>query len=197
VSYLTALFALVASATVATAATYEVDPNHTSVGFEVRHLFTYVDGHFDKFDGTIRFDPDDPSKAMVKGSIAVTSIDTNVEKRDNHLRSKDFFWVEEHPTITFESTKVSDVDATKKTGKLHGDLTVRGVTKPVVLDVSFLGAGKDPWGNEKAGFQGTTTINRKDFGLTWNETLEAGGVLVGEEVKITIKAEGNLVEQES
>ena len=176
------------------AGTYKIDPQHTSVTFSVRHLFTKVSGRFDKFGGTINFDPKNPSAAKAEGSIDVTSINTNVEKRDTHLKSKDFFDVEKFPKITFVSTGVSDVNAESKTGKLHGKLKIHGVEKDVVLDVAFLGEGSDPWGNKKAGFSATTTINRKDFGLNWNETLETGGVLVGDEVQIEISAEGNVGE---
>ncbi len=169
---------------------YKVDPAHTAVTFQVRHLFSKVNGRFDKFDGKIDFDPGQLEKTVVEGSIDAASINTNEEKRDKHLRSKAFFHAEKYPKITFASTGVSDVDMAKKTGKLHGNLTIHGVEKPVVLDVAFLGAGKDPWGNERAGFTAKTTINRKDYGLTWNETLETGGVLVGDDIEIEIDAEG-------
>lgn len=182
----------VASAGDATAKRYEVDTAHTSVNFRVRHLFTWVDGRFGAFDGAIEFDPDAPEKTTVRGSIDAASIDTNVEKRDTHLRSGDFFDVEKFPKVTFESTKVTDVDAAAKTAKLHGNLTIKDVTKPVVLDAKFLGEATDPWGNRKAGFSGQTTINRKDFGLNWNQALETGGVLVGEEIEIRIDVEGDV-----
>jgi len=176
------------------AATYAVDKDHTSVAFKVRHLFTSVVGHFGEFSGTIELDPAAPAAASVRGEIAATSIDTNNAKRDEHLRSADFFDVAKHPSIAFVSTKVSDVDPAAKTAKLHGNLTMHGVTKPVVLDVAYLGTGKDPWGNVRGGFTATTTVTRKDFGLSWNETLETGGVLVGEEVEIEINVEGLLQE---
>jgi polyisoprenoid-binding protein YceI len=176
----------------ARATTYVVDPNHTSVGFRVKHLFTYVDGRFTKFTGTVEFDPSAPEKTKVSGTVDVASIDTNVEKRDTHLRSADFFDVAKYPTLRFTSTGVTDVDAAAGTAKLHGNLTIRDVTKPVVLDAKFLGAATDPWGNRKAGFSGTTTINRKDFGLSWNQALETGGVLVGEQVEIRIDVEGGV-----
>jgi polyisoprenoid-binding protein YceI len=187
-----ALALAVALAGDARATTYAVDPAHTSVNFRVKHLFTYVDGRFSTFDGTIAFDPDAPEKTTVSGTIDVASIDTNVEKRDNHLRSADFFDVEKHSKLAFQSTKVTDVDAKAGTAKLHGNLTIKDVTKPVVLDAKFLGAATDPWGNKKAGFSGTTTINRKDFGLGWNQALETGGFLVGDEVEIRIDVEGDV-----
>jgi len=173
---------------------FEVDTAHTTVGFSVRHLFTSVQGRFDTFDGKIEYDPKNPAAAKVEGSIDATSINTNLTKRDTHLRSADFFDVEKHPKITFKSTKVEVTDAKAQTGKLHGMLAIRGTERPIVLDVAFLGAGKDPWGNAKAGFSAKTTINRKDFGLSWNETLETGGVLVGDEVTIQIDTEGTLLE---
>jgi polyisoprenoid-binding protein YceI len=170
--------------------TYAVDPAHTSVQFRVRHLFTSVTGRFQMFEGKVVYDDQDPTKTEVQGSIDAASINTNVDKRDNHLRSADFFDVEKYPKITFQSTGVSDVDSSGKKGKMTGTLTLHGVSRPVVLDVSFLGKGKDPGGKERAGFHGTTTINRKDFGLTWNKALESGGVLVGDEVTIDIDVEG-------
>jgi polyisoprenoid-binding protein YceI len=171
---------------------YAIDASHTTVRFRVRHLFTTVEGRFGKFEGNVQFDSADLKSAKVTGTIDVATIDTNHEKRDEHLRAKDFFFVEEYPQIKFESTSVSDVDVAAKTGKLHGKLTMRGVTKDVVLDVAFTGEGTDPWGNSKAGFTASTKINRKDFGLNWNEALETGGVLVGEEVEIRIDAEANV-----
>jgi len=178
----------------AAARSYTVDLAHTGVTFQVRHLFTYVDGRFKTFDGTIEFDPAHPEQTKITGKIDVGSIDTNVAKRDDHLRSVDFFNVAEHPTITFESTKVTDIDRKANTAKVHGNLTIRGVTKPVVLDAGFLGEATDPWGNKKAGFSAETQINRKDFGLNWNQTLEAGGVLVGDEVKIRVNVEADVKE---
>lgn len=178
----------------AEAVQYKVDTDHTTVGFRIRHLFSHVEGRFDRFEGTIEFDKASLDATKVKGAIETSSINTNVAERDKHLRAKDFFDVDTYPKITFESTKVSDVDKTKLTGKLHGNLTIRGVTKPVVLDVSFGGEGSDPWGNRKAGFSAQTTINRKDFGLNWNQVLETGGVLVGDEVQIRIDVEGMVAE---
>lgn len=175
------------------ATTWKVDAAHTTVGFTVSHLFTSVHGRFDRFDGTIEFDPGRPEATVVRGSIEAASINTNHEKRDKHLRSGDFFDVEKYETLEFESTGgLTDVQG--KGGKLAGTLTIRGVSKPVVLDVAFLGQGSDPWGNVRAGFAATLTINRKDFGLNWNEVLETGGLLVGDEVEIRIDAEGMIVE---
>ena len=180
-------------AAMAQATTWKVDAAHTTVGFTVSHLFTSVHGRFDRFDGTIDFDPENPQATVVRGTVEAASINTNHQKRDTHLRSGDFFDVEKHPTLRFESTGgVRDMNG--KRGKLAGNLTIRGVTRPVVLDVTYLGQGSDPWGNVRAGFRATLAINRKDFGLNWNEILETGGVLVGEEVEIRIDAEGMIAE---
>ena len=170
------------------AATYRIDPAHTTVGFKIRHLFSNVRGTFNTFDGTVEYEPGKPETWKAEATIQAGSIDTAVEKRDAHLRSPDFFDVEKFPTITFRSTEVTD--ATDTGAKLHGVLSIHGVEKPVVLDVAVHGVGKDPWGNVRAGFTGTTTINRKDFGLAWNQTLETGQLLVGEEVEITLEIEG-------
>jgi polyisoprenoid-binding protein YceI len=170
--------------------TFAVDPAHTSVQFHVRHLFTKVTGRFQMFEGKIVYDEKTPAKTEVQGSIDAASINTNVEKRDAHLRSPDFFDVEKFPKITFQSTAVSDVEASGKKGKMAGTLTLHGVSRPVVLEASFLGKGKGPDGKERAGFHGTTTINRKDFGLTWNKALESGGVLVGDEITVDLDVEG-------
>lgn len=188
-----AIFAVVGTIALpvaSSAARYRIDPAHTSVVFRVRHLFTSVAGRFTKFDGTIDFDPKHPEKTRVEGWIDAASIDTNNEKRDKHLRSEDFFHVSKYPKITFSSTGVRDIDRKRLTGKLEGQLTIRGATRPVVLDVSFLGEGTDPWGNRRAGFHAETTIDRTEFGLKWNEVLETGGFLVGDEVRIEIDAEG-------
>ena len=170
------------------AATYKIDKDHTTVGFKIRHLFSKVQGRFDQFEGTIEYEPGKPETWKTEAVIQVASINTNVAKRDNHLRSKDFFDVEKFPTMAFKSTAV-------KGDQLEGVLSIHGVEKPVVLNLEVHGAGKDPWGNVRAGFTATTKINRKDFGLTWNEIVEGGQVLVGEEVEITLEVEG--IEQEA
>lgn len=169
------------------ATTYRIDPAHTAVTFKIRHLFTSVSGRFTMFEGRIVFDESTPLETKVEGSIDAASINTDNEKRDKHLRSPEFFDVATYPKITFTTSRIDEV--TGKTAKLHGTLSMHGVERPIVLDATFLGAGKDPWGNERAGFRGTTTINRKDFGLTWNKRLETGGFLVGDEVEIEIEAE--------
>lgn len=170
------------------ATTYSIDKDHTTVSFKIRHLFSKVEGTFNEFSGTFEYVPGQPEQWKAEATIQAASIDTRVEKRDQHLRSADFFDVEKHPTITFKSATVTDATATS--AKLHGLLTIHGVEKPAVLELAVHGEGKDPWGNVRSGFTATTRINRKDFGLTWNETLETGQLLVGEEVEITLEVEG-------
>jgi polyisoprenoid-binding protein YceI len=183
------LFAILLGFTpAARAATYNIDADHTSVGFKIRHLLSWVNGSFNKFEGTFDYEPGKPELWKVKAVIQAASIDTGVEQRDKHLRTPDFFDVEKFPTITFESTKAESL--TETTARLEGNLTIHGVTKPVVLDVEILGEVKDPWGNQLSGFTATTTVNRKDFGLTWNQAVETGQFLVGEEVKITLEVSG-------
>jgi len=179
-------------ATQASAANWKVDASHTNVGFSVSHLFTSVQGRFGEFDATIVFDPDDPEKTVVRGTVQAASINTDQAKRDKHLRSADFFDVEKYPTLEFESSGMQEWSGKK--GRLAGNLTIHGVTKPVFFDVAFLGQGSDPWGNTRAGFRATLTIDRKDYGLNWNEVLETGGFLVGDEIEIRIDAEGLLTE---
>jgi polyisoprenoid-binding protein YceI len=170
------------------ATSYAIDQDHTSVSFKIRHLFSNVQGSFNEFDGRFTYVPQAPEQWTVTATIQAASIDTNVQKRDQHLRSKDFFHVERYPTIDFVSTKITNVTPTQ--AKLHGLLTIHGVQQPVVLDLAIHGEGRDPWGNLRSGFTATTTINRKDFGLTWNQALETGQLLVGEEVEIVLEVEG-------
>ena len=170
------------------AATYKVDPDHSSVGFKIRHLLSYVRGEFNEFEGTLVYDPEHPETWTVSATIHAASIDTRVPDRDTHLRSSDFFDVEHYPTVTFTSTRVTEVTATGAT--LHGTLSIHGVEKPVVLDLQIHGVAKDPWGNVRSAFTATPTINRKDFGVMWNKVLETGHLLVGEDVEITIDVEG-------
>jgi len=165
---------------------WNIDPSHSTAEFSVRHLMiTNVKGRFGKLSGTVEYDPAHPEQTKLEATIDATSIDTRDEKRDAHLRSPDFFDVEKFPTLTFTSTEV------KKTGDgftALGDLTMHGVTKPVVLEIEGPSdATKDPWGNTRIGASATAKLNRKDWGLNWNAALEAGGVLVGETVKITLE----------
>ena len=170
------------------AATYAIDKDHTTIGFKIRHLFSKVEGRFDDFQGTIEYEPGTPDMWKTEAVIQAASINTHVAQRDKHLRSKDFFDAEQYPTMTFKSTGVKN--ATAEGGQMEGLLSIHGVERPVTLSLQIHGAGKDPWGNVRAGFTATTRINRKDFGLTWNEVIEGGQLLVGDEVDITLEVEG-------
>jgi polyisoprenoid-binding protein YceI len=171
------------------AAPWEFDPAHTGVHFKVRHLMiSSVRGEFEKISGKIVYDEADVTKSSADIAIDAASIDTRVAKRDEHLRSPDFLDVAKHPAITFRSKRVEK--GGDGTLKMTGDLTLRGVTKEVVLTIEGpTPAIRDPMGNSRVGGQATTKINRKDFGLVWNKTVEAGGVVVGNEVEITIDVE--------
>jgi polyisoprenoid-binding protein YceI len=165
--------------------TWNIDTSHSGVHFTVRHMVvSKVRGAFDRFKGTIQFDEDRPEASKVSVQIEAASIDTREPKRDAHLRSPDFFDVEKYPALTFESTKVEKLDG--EGYRVTGDLTLHGITKEVVLDAEYLGSGKDPWGNQRIGFQVEAAISRKDFGLNWNQVLEAGGVLVGDKIEIAL-----------
>jgi polyisoprenoid-binding protein YceI len=168
--------------------TYSIDPAHSDVSFSVRHMvFAKVRGHFTKWSANLSFDAADPTKSAVDVSIDSTSIDTREAQRDGHLKSPDFLDVGQYPNITFKSRRV-EVAGPKKY-KAVGDLTIHGVTREVALDVEELGTGKDPWGNQRVLFNAKASIDRTDFGLKWNQVLEAGGVLVGERVDIEIDVE--------
>ncbi|MBI3251950.1 MAG: polyisoprenoid-binding protein [Candidatus Omnitrophica bacterium] len=179
---------LVFLSTAASAATFKVDPDHTTVSFKIRHLFSQVQGEFTEFEGAFDYDAAKPEAWKANGTIKAASINTRVPERDKHLRSADFFDAEKFPTITFKSAKFTDVTA--EHAKMEGALAIHGVEKPVTLDVEIHGVGKDPWGNVRAGFTAKTTIDRRDFGLKWNEALETGKFLVGDEVVITLEVEG-------
>jgi len=170
------------------ASTWTIDGTHSQVEFAVKHMmFTTVRGRFADFEGVVEMDPDTPERSSVEVEIGARSIDTQVDARDQHLRSADFFDVEKYPTITFRSKRVEgDVGKPGSTFTVVGDLTLHGVTREVVLNATFDGTGPDPWGNSRAGFSAETTLDRRDFGLTWNQGLEAGGVLVGHDVKIRL-----------
>jgi polyisoprenoid-binding protein YceI len=181
---------VLAAPSFAFAADYEIDPAHSRAQFSVKHLMvSNVRGAFSKVSGKVNLDEKDITRSSVDVTIDATTVNTNEPKRDEHLRSPDFLDTAKYPTITFKSTKV------EKNGenlKVSGNLTIHGVTRPVVLDVEgFTSELKDPWGNMTRGGTATTKINRKDFGLGWNKLLETGGVAVGEEVAITIDAELN------
>ena len=185
--FLTAVF-IFSTLQSAWAATYKIDLDHSTVTFKIRHLFSNVVGHFKQFEGTLEFEPGKPETWSTTATIQVDSIDTNVEGRDKHLKSADFFDATKYPTITFKSTGVTD--ATETSAKLNGLLTIHGVEKPVALDLEIHGVGKDPWGNTRAGFTATTKVNRKDFGIIWNKALESGKFLLGDDVEIMLEVEG-------
>ncbi|MDP2315731.1 MAG: YceI family protein [Pseudomonadota bacterium] len=164
-------------------ATWNFDPSHSTIGFSVRHMvISKVRGRFTKWSGSLVVEGNQPAAASVE--IEVASIDTAEPQRDAHLRSPDFFDAEQFPTITFQSTRVEQGGA-----RLVGNLTIHGVTHEIALEVEGGGRGKDPWGNDRIAFEGSTSVNRKDFGLGWNQVLEAGGVLVGEKIDIHVEIE--------
>jgi polyisoprenoid-binding protein YceI len=172
---------------------WQIDPAHSQIQFAVRHMMiSTVRGEFEKFGGTIDFDPEHPERSEISVRIETASINTRQTDRDNHLRSADFFHAEEHPVILFEGTRVEQTGP--KTGRVVGDLTIRGVTREVVLDVEYAGMARSPWGATSAGFSATTSIDRKEWGLTWNQALETGGVLVGDKIKVSVELE--IVKQE-
>jgi polyisoprenoid-binding protein YceI len=169
-------------------ATWKIDPAHSEVNFSVRHMMiSNVRGQFEQFTGTVNFNEENPSLSSVDVQINTASISTKESMRDNHLKSPDFLDVEKYPTMTFKSKYVRPTG--KNSGEIVGDLTIRDVTHEVVLDVEYSGQAKSPWGTTSAGFTANAKINRKDFGLTWNQALETGGVLVGDDIKITIELE--------
>ncbi len=190
-----AAIALAASAPAQAAMeTFRIDPEHTNIGFKVRHFFSKVPGRFNKFEGQIRLDRENLAKgSSVEITIDAASIDTNDEKRDQHLRSADFFDVANHPKLTFKSTKVRQVGENKL--KVDGNLTIRGVTRPVTLDVDVLGFGKGY--GFRGGFEANTTINRKDFGVAWNDIVEGGGYVLGNDVEIVLNVEAVRLQQKA
>lgn len=171
------------------ATTWNIDPDHSNIGFKVRHLMvSNVNGRFEKYSGTVDIDDKNITKSSAQVSIDTNSINTNVQKRDEHLRSADFFDVAKYPTMTFVSKKV--MQAGKDKLKVTGDLTLHGVTRSVVLDVEGPTREiKDPWGTIRRGATATTKINRKDYGVVWNAALETGGVVIGDEITITLEIE--------
>jgi polyisoprenoid-binding protein YceI len=171
--------------------TWDIDPAHSSADFSVKHMmFTTVRGHFREVHGRIEADEDHPERSTVEVEIPAASIDTGVNDRDQHLRSADFLDAETHPTITFRSKRVEGAHA--KEGdhfRVIGDLTIRGQTIEVPLDAIFEGVGQDPWGKERAGFSASTEIDRREWGLMWNQALEAGGILVGNKIRIELNVQ--------
>ncbi len=167
---------------------YQIDQAHSQIQFTVRHMMiSKVRGWFEKFDGTVALDEQEPSNSTVDVRIEAASINTRDAQRDAHLRSPDFLDAEKYPYLYFKSTKVEVLD--QMHAKLHGELTIKGASRPVVMDVEYSGQAKSPWGTTSYGFSGTTTINRKDWGLEWNKALETGGWLVGDEITIDIELE--------
>jgi polyisoprenoid-binding protein YceI len=187
--FLLSLVGVAVGATVSFAAaeTHKIDASHSSVGFKIRHFFANVPGTFNDFEGAIIFDTEDPAKSKAEATIKTASIDTKNADRDKHLRSADFFDAEKHPAITFKSTAWKQLD--KENHEVSGDLTIRGVTKPVTLKVKFLGAGPDAWGGHRSGWEAMTKIDRTAFGVSWNKAVEAGGMVLGNEVEITLNIE--------
>jgi polyisoprenoid-binding protein YceI len=166
---------------------WDIDVGHSAIHFWVRHMvISKVHGRFAKWAGTVNLDEQDPTRSAVDVRIDAASIDTQVADRDAHLRSKDFLDVAAHPEITFRSKRIARDGAGYR---VTGDLAIRGTTREVTLEAEFAGLGKDPWGNQRAGFSAKTALDRREFGLVWNAALETGGVLVGEKVEITIELE--------
>ncbi len=169
---------------------WNIDATHTNVGFAVRHMMvSNVRGFFTGLNGTVEGDPDKLTEAKIHFTIDASTIDTNNEDRDNHLRSDDFFDVEKYPNITFDSTEIVETGANEY--NVTGDLTIKDVSKKITFKVTHTGSGKNPWGVEVVGFEAEGKISRKEYGLTWNQTLETGGVLVGDDIKITIELQVN------
>ena len=167
---------------------WKIDSAHSEINFTVRHMMiSNVRGRFENFTGTVNFDEANPANSSVDVEIEAASISTREAPRDAHLRSADFLDAEKYPELTFKSTGIQIVDANH--GKITGDLTIRGVSRPAVLDTEFNGKATSPYGKNSAGFSASTTVNRKDWGLVWNVGLETGGILVGEDLKISIELE--------
>ncbi len=163
--------------------TYAIDPVHSRIGFAVRHaMVSKIRGGFNDFEGNGFFDADNPSNSRLQLTIKVDSIDTRNADRDAHLRTNDFFDMDQYPEITFASTSVEGKG--EDAFLVTGDLTVRGVTNPVTIDFEYTGAATDPFGNKRVGFEGKTEVNRKDWGINWNATLDAGGVMIGDKVTL-------------
>lgn len=172
--------------------TFELDPTHTTIGFVARHaMVTKVRGSFSDWTSEVRIDEANPENSVVNVTVKTASINSNNEDRDGHVRGEDFFNVEQYPDMTFKSTKVEFQG--ENAAKIAGDLTIKDITKPVELDVEIFGSEVDPWGQTRVGFDASTDINRKDWGLEWNSPLNSGGVLVSEKIKIEI--EGSAIQK--
>ena len=176
--------------------TWQIDPTHSEVGFSVKHLMiSTVRGRVSGVKGSVLLDSQDISRSSVEVEIDAATIDTREEKRDAHLRSPDFFDVEKHPTITFRSRRIEPLGGDRF--RVTGDLTIRGVTREVVLEATDEGRERDPWGGERAGFTASGKVDRREFGLTWNQALETGGVLVSNDIKLSIEVQAVKVQQQA
>ncbi|MGC2192458.1 MAG: YceI family protein [Candidatus Dormiibacterota bacterium] len=175
---------------------WKVDNAHTSLEFSARHMMvSTVKGHFNQFSGQVEIDPQDLTRSWVKAEIEASSVDTREDRRDEHLRSADFFDVEKFPLITYQSGKIESRGGNKF--RVDGELTIKGVTRPIKLEVEFLGMETSPYGFKVAGFEASGKLSREDFGLTWNVALETGGFMVGDEIKLRIDAEADEVVEET
>lgn len=171
---------------------FVIDPDHSSVNFKVDHMFSRTAGQFKEFSGTLILDPDAETIGSARGVVQTASVDTRHEKRDGHLKSEDFFNVEKHPTMTFVGKKFK---GSGKKIKIQGNFTLLGTTRRVTFDAVYHGIGADPWGNTRTGITATTTINRKDYGMDFNKVLDTGGLLIGNDVDITLEIEAILKKQ--
>lgn len=184
---LAALVTIFAAGSIPAAGTYTIDPVHSTVAFKIRHLVSRTGGDFTDFGGTIVADFENLDACRIALHINAASIDTGDKNRDEHLRSDEFFGVRDHPEITFNSSKITRVD--DRNFAVVGMLTMHGVSRQITLTVTYLGEVPDPWGGTRAGYQLTTTVNRKDYGISWNKTLDNGGLILGDEVEISIDLE--------
>jgi polyisoprenoid-binding protein YceI len=167
---------------------WQIDSSHSHINFTARHMMiSKVRGSFENFSGTVNFDEENPANTTVNVEVDLTSINTRDDQRDGHLKSPDFFDTEKYPTMKFVSTRVEQIN--ENNGRLYGQLTIKDITKEVVLDVVYAGIAKSPWGTESAGFSASGSLNRKEWGLNWNQALETGGVLVGDKINIEIELE--------
>jgi len=167
---------------------WKIDPAHSQIGFSIRHMMiSNVSGRFENFSGTVEFDEEELTRSSVNVQIEAASINTREPKRDGHLKSPDFLDTEKYPYLTFKSKRIEKIG--DQHGRIYGDLTIKGITNEVVLDVEYAGQAKSPWGQTSAGFSAKAQINRKDWDLNWNQALETGGVLVGDTLKVEIELE--------
>jgi polyisoprenoid-binding protein YceI len=181
------ILSLLLMPTALAAETWGVDRTHSEVSFRIRHFVSWAAGRFNDYAATIELDPDNLEHSSVEFVIQARSVNTDNETRDEHLRSEDFFWVRKYPTLSFKSGRIRRIGGDSY--EVTGTMSIRGVEKLMTVQVEFLGFLKDPWGGERAGFESSFTIDRKDFGMEWNEALDTGGVILGDEVKITLNLE--------